>query len=55
MPEVSEWKSYNKMTYGVCSTCLGGAEIAAWEPCLEMERFGLNAGQEEQGGVFAGS
>ena len=40
-----------KMTCGVCSTYLGGAETAAWEPRLEMERFGLNAGQEEQGGV----
>ena len=51
MPEVSEWKSYNKMTCGVCSTCLGGAETPAGEPRLEMERFDLNAGQEEQGGV----
>ena len=51
VPEVSEWKSYNKMTCGVCSTCLGGAEIAAWEPRLEMERFCLNAGQQEQGCV----
>ena len=28
-----------------------GAEIAAWEPPFEMERFDLSAGQEEQGGV----
>ena len=54
MPEGLEWKSYNKMTCGVCSTCFGGAENAAGEPRLEMERFDLNAAQEEQGG-FAGS
>ena len=51
VPEVSEWKSYNKMTCGVCSTYVGGAETAAWESRLEMERFGLTAGQEEQRGV----
>ena len=29
--------------------CVAG--IAAWAPRFEMERFDLNAGQEEQGGV----
>ena len=39
------------MTWDSCSKQIGGTEIAAWEALLEFEKFDLQAGENEQGGV----
>ena len=39
------------MTWDACSKNVGGAEAAAWEALLEMEKVDLEAGQNGAGGV----
>ena len=38
-PEVFEWKRGPTVTWDACPKCVGGAEVAAWDALLGMEKF----------------